>query len=43
MEGPVAVKGFNVQNIKLEVGRCRWPASKPVLKAPMVSALETKM
>jgi len=23
------------------VGRCRWPVSKPVLKAPMVAALET--
>ena len=25
------------------VGRCRLPASKPVLKSPMESALETKM
>ena len=24
-------------------GRCRLPVSKPVLKAPMVSALETKI
>ena len=26
-----------------EVGRCRLPVSKPVLKAPMVSALETEI
>jgi len=25
------------------VGRCRLPVSEPVLKAPMVSALETKI
>ena len=25
------------------VGRCRFTVSKPVLKAPLVSALETKM
>jgi hypothetical protein len=26
-----------------QVGRCRVPVSKPVLKAPMVSALKTKI
>jgi hypothetical protein len=25
------------------VGRCRWTPSRPVLKAPMVSVLETTM
>ena len=28
---------------QLTVGRCRLTVSKPVLKAPMVSALETKI
>jgi len=29
--------------LSIMVGRCRLPASKPVLKARLVSALETKM
>ena len=30
-------------DVKAMVGRCRFTLSKPVLKAPMVSALETTM
>jgi len=31
------------QQDNYEVGRCRLTVSKPVLKAPMVSALETRI
>jgi hypothetical protein len=35
--------GTNLLKDSAEVGRCRLTVSNPVLKAPVVSALETKM
>jgi hypothetical protein len=37
------VEGKACNALLLKVGRCRLPVSKPVLKAPLVSALETQM
>ena len=38
-----AVAGLAANLSLPKVGRCRLPVSKPVLKPPLVSALEAKM
>ena len=41
--GDAAVDAAVAPLVALLVGRCRLNVSKPVLKAPMVSALETRI